>query len=105
MVEDKVQCKWCGQATPMVGTKECDFCYELRSRVDKRPDLARVMLAETPRGVLRKLLWIVNYAIEEGFGEKHLNALVRMVGLINTCEEAEQEILEFADALFRRCTE
>ena len=41
-----VPCKWCGQPTPMVSTRECDFCYELRSRVDKRPDLVKAMLVE-----------------------------------------------------------
>lgn len=50
----------------MTVTKECDFCYELHWRIDRRPDLARAMLAKvTPQGVLRQLLWIVNYVGRE----------------------------------------
>lgn len=28
-----VLCKWCGKQTPMLGTKQCDNCWELSSRI------------------------------------------------------------------------
>ena len=28
-----VPCKWCEEPTPMLGTKQCDSCYELSSRI------------------------------------------------------------------------
>ena len=96
-------CRWCRGVTPMTATEECDFCYELHWRIDRRPDLARAMLAKaTPRGVLRKLLWIVNYVVVESFGEKHLDALVGIVGLFNDCGESERAILEFVERLFQK---
>ena len=39
-IQETVPCKWCGEPTPMLGTKECDRCYELRSRIEYDPALA-----------------------------------------------------------------
>jgi hypothetical protein len=40
-------CKWCGAATPMLGTRMCDRCWELDRRVASDPSLAFKMLCET----------------------------------------------------------
>ena len=37
-------CKWCNEETDLVGIEECDRCYELRSRIEKDPVLAEIML-------------------------------------------------------------
>lgn len=37
-------CKWCGDPTPMLGTKMCDRCWELDHRISAQPKLARRML-------------------------------------------------------------
>ena len=50
----------------------------------------------------KQLAWIIRYIVHEGFGEKHLEALVHIVGLVNCCAESEREILEFADKLYER---
>ncbi len=41
-----VPCKWCGTPTTMLGTKECDADWELRTRIERDPQMARKMLAE-----------------------------------------------------------
>lgn len=41
-----IECIWCGGPTHMLGTKMCDRCYELNSRIAKDPELARRMLME-----------------------------------------------------------
>lgn len=38
--EQCVPCKYCGVATHMVGTKLCDRCWELESRIRWDPDIA-----------------------------------------------------------------
>lgn len=39
-------CTICKKPTPMLGTKLCDRCWELSSRIRDAPDLARKILAE-----------------------------------------------------------
>jgi hypothetical protein len=43
-------CELCGKPTQMLGTKRCDGCWELESRIEAQPDLARKVLdrLETP---------------------------------------------------------
>jgi len=43
------KCKWCGDLTAMDGTKECDRCYELRTRIDDDPELAKKILEGQPK--------------------------------------------------------
>jgi hypothetical protein len=38
------KCKWCGKINTNLHTKECDGCWELRSRIERNPDLAIMML-------------------------------------------------------------
>lgn len=33
--EIRIPCKWCETPTTMLGTKECDFCYELRNLIER----------------------------------------------------------------------
>jgi len=42
--EDRIPCKWCGTPTQMLGTKMCDGCWELETRIQSQPDLARRIL-------------------------------------------------------------
>jgi len=37
MPEKTVPCELCGEPTEMLGTKRCDFCWELEWRVIKAP--------------------------------------------------------------------
>jgi hypothetical protein len=32
MEQETIPCKWCNVPTPMLGTKECDNCHEIRTR-------------------------------------------------------------------------
>lgn len=50
----------------------------------------------------KQLAWMVNCIAREGFGEKYLDALVKIVGLFNDCEDSEREIFEFADKFYER---
>lgn len=45
--QEVIPCKTCGRSTTMLGTKQCDRCYELDSRIRSDPDLARKLLAQT----------------------------------------------------------
>lgn len=49
-----------------------------------------------------QLGWINYYIVSEDFGTKQLAALVTIVGLINNCQESEDEILEFADKIRKK---
>ncbi len=49
--------------------------------------------------------WIIEYIIKENFGERHLTALMHIIGLFNDCAEAEAEIFAFADALYKKYAE
>jgi len=41
---ETVPCKWCGEPTRMLGTKMCDRCWELDSRIRNDKALARKIL-------------------------------------------------------------
>lgn len=45
-IKPTIECKWCGKPTHMLGTKMCDRCYELESRISADPVLAQRMLNE-----------------------------------------------------------
>lgn len=41
-----VKCKWCGTQTPHIGTKSCDMCWELSSRIPHNlAATAKILLA------------------------------------------------------------
>jgi hypothetical protein len=39
-----VECQICGRDTPMTGTKRCDRCWELETRIESDPSLAKQIL-------------------------------------------------------------
>lgn len=41
---ESVPCKWCQTPTPMTGTKECNRCWELRTRIEWDPQLANKIM-------------------------------------------------------------
>lgn len=41
---ETVPCKWCGEQTPMIGTQECNSCWELSRRIEAHPEIARRMV-------------------------------------------------------------
>lgn len=43
--QETTECTLCNQETPMIGTKLCDRCWELKSRIEADPELARKILA------------------------------------------------------------
>lgn len=45
-----VPCQWCKLPTPMLGTRECDRCHELRIRIQYNVPLAQRMLDELTKG-------------------------------------------------------
>jgi len=65
---------------------------DLEERWIKREDLRPAKL----------LAWMVNHIIVEDFGQARLDALSKIVGLFNDCEEAEREIFDFANSLYER---
>lgn len=58
--ERVVPCGLCGTPTTMLGTKRCDRCYELESRVNADPELTQRILAsgsvdKAPRYSLKEI--------------------------------------------------
>jgi len=53
----------------------------------------------------KRLKWIVNYLVEEDFPYEHLDAIIKIVGLFNDCEESETEIFEFVSELYKKYSE
>lgn len=45
-VEETVSCTLCGTPTRMLGTKRCDRCWELETRIQRDPALARKILEQ-----------------------------------------------------------
>ena len=41
-----VPCKRCGRPTPMIGTRLCNGCWELQTRIKSQPELAMQILRE-----------------------------------------------------------
>ena len=44
-----VPCRICKDETPMLGTKLCDRCWELETRINRDPDLAERILTRLRR--------------------------------------------------------
>ena len=42
-----IPCKWCGDQTDMLGIKECEGCWEMRSRMMRRPAVAMKILKKS----------------------------------------------------------
>lgn len=45
-----IPCKLCGRLTPMLGTRLCNPCWELKHRVLANPELAKKIIAEADKG-------------------------------------------------------
>jgi len=52
--EETVPCTWCGKPTTMLGTKLCDRCWELETRIHHDPKLAKRMLTAIQRNEAEK---------------------------------------------------
>lgn len=44
MVEKAIKCKWCGKETTSIGTKMCDSCWELETRINNDLELAKKII-------------------------------------------------------------
>lgn len=44
--EETVECKYCKEQTSMVGTKTCDDCWELATRIKRKPTITQKILKE-----------------------------------------------------------
>lgn len=45
ITEETVPCKWCSAQTSAIALKECPDCWEMRSRIFRRPYTAAMILA------------------------------------------------------------
>lgn len=57
-------CRWCAKPTTFLGTRECNFCHELRTRVYNHPEMAEKMLQAHHASSLdtRKGEWLQTYS-------------------------------------------
>lgn len=53
MDKETIPCKWCRKQTPMLGTKMCDGCWELSTRISRDLDLAERMIEHFGRTMKR----------------------------------------------------
>lgn len=44
MTEETTPCKWCEEPTPMLVTKECNDCWEIRRRAESNPAKAMAIV-------------------------------------------------------------
>ena len=44
--DEEIPCRLCGKPTPMRGTKLCDGCWELETRIRRDPEIAIKILNE-----------------------------------------------------------
>ena len=74
-----ISCELCEAPTTMTGTKRCDSCWELETRIESNPTLARKILNSLKENAVTS----VQYAAFE---------LLRKQGqeLIKACDEAMQ---------------
>lgn len=63
MRTEPLPCRWCGFPTLMLGTRECDGCWELRRRIQNAPEIARRMLDKMAEHAAQMLL---DKRLEEG---------------------------------------
>lgn len=55
MKEDKtVDCLLCGGETTKIGTKLCDRCWELKTRIEANPTVARLVMRKLDTEILKK---------------------------------------------------
>lgn len=55
MKDDKtVNCLLCGGKTTKIGTKLCDRCWELKTRIEANPIVARLVLRKLDTEILKK---------------------------------------------------
>jgi hypothetical protein len=47
--QETTDCRYCGKQTPMLGTKLCDPCWELKRLINHSPELARQILEEVDK--------------------------------------------------------
>jgi hypothetical protein len=47
---ETVDCRLCGEKTDMLGTRLCDRCWEMDTRIRRWPDIARRILMMTREG-------------------------------------------------------
>lgn len=48
--EKEIDCELCGQKTKMTGTKRCDRCWELETRIASDLELAKKIIASIEGG-------------------------------------------------------
>lgn len=93
-----VPCGLCGTPTPMLGTKRCDACWELETRIQQDPDLAEKILERTGRVTAshQQDVW----AFQEKFGQLvyETPGLLTQRKLKERVECMLEELLEFMAA-------
>lgn len=92
---ETIPCGICGTSTPMLGTRRCDRCYELETRIRDQPELARQILTtyEAALGPLSDDAMFLNITADEfdetaGFKTAHGNRLRRIADTLARKEPA-----------------
>lgn len=60
-----IPCRICGEQTPMLGTKLCDRCWELETRIHHDPELARKILFAMSKPEIDEGLLLTDEEIDE----------------------------------------
>lgn len=57
---ETVPCKWCHTPTLMVGTGECDACWELRTRIEHKYGIASKMINKPVKLTPAQIWYVAN---------------------------------------------
>lgn len=76
------------------------FATKFLKGYDGKPN-GVIALFEDPQKA-KVLRWIISYLAEETFSIKHLNAIAQIIGQFNDCKEAETEIFEFSEQIYKK---
>jgi hypothetical protein len=75
--EQIVSCGLCGSPTRMTGTKRCDGCWELESRIKGDPALAAKILASHSGPKWSDLLGVAQTMAASGASAVHIVEMIR----------------------------
>lgn len=87
----KIECEICGKYTPMLGTKLCDRCWELKTRITRDLRLAEKIISSIKEEKREEMIYnlrtaarSVFLAADEDIAQDLANKLNAAANMINT---------------------
>lgn len=94
-----VSCELCGIPTRMTGTKRCDGCYELESRIKGNPFLARQILYNMTAATAQdEVYWRTKDGRQIAVGDIPIDHLRNILRMIIRAKQRRDRLLAELDA-------